>query len=57
MIFMASRANMAKPGSDNVISNIMVDLLIVDVFFVKLKTIQLQNVIYLIINQNQLAHF
>ena len=54
---MASRANMAKPGSDNVISNIMVDLLIVDVFFVKLKTIQLQNVIYLIINQNQLAHF
>ena len=57
MIFMASRANMAKPGSDNVISNIMVDLLIVDVFFVKLKTIQLQNVICLIINQNQLAHF
>ena len=34
---------MVKPGLYNVISNIMVDLLVVDIFFVKLKTMQLQN--------------
>ena len=37
---------MIKSGSDNVISNTVVDLLVVDIF-VKLKTMQLQNNIFL----------